>query len=85
MVRNGNNLAAYQDLNINLSQVTDQGYIGIWNAYSNYLSIGSGLFQGVPIAYCPMEIAKFYIYGTDYSNQQIKNHYNVYKSKFNIS
>lgn len=85
IVKNGNNFVAYQDLNINLSQVTDQGYSGIWNVYTNYLSIGSGLFQGAPIAYCPMQIAKFYIYGIDYSNQQIKNHYNVYKSKFNIS
>ena len=85
IVKNGNNFVVYQNLNMNLSQVTDEGYIGLWNIYANNLSIGSGLFQGAPIAYCPIEIAKFYIYGIDYSNQQIKNNYNVYKSKFNIS
>jgi hypothetical protein len=84
IVKNGNDFVAYQDLNINTSQLTDQGYTGVWNIYSNYLSIGSGLFQGDPIAYCPMEIAKFYIYDTNYSNSDITKHYNVYKSKFNI-
>jgi hypothetical protein len=84
IVKNGNNFVAYQDLNINTSQVTDQGYTGIWNIYANNLSIGSGLFQGDPIAYCPMEIAKFYIYDINYSNSDITKHYNVYKSKFNI-
>jgi hypothetical protein len=84
IVKNGSNFTVYQDLNINTSQESNEGYIGLWNIYNNSLSIGSGLFAGDPVAYCPMEIAKLYIYGSLYSNQQIKNHYNVYKSKFNI-
>lgn len=85
IVKNGNDFIAYQNLDINLTQESNEGYIGLWNIYNRHLSLGTGLFAGDPIAYCPVEISKFYIYGIDYSNQQIKNHYNIYKSKFNIA
>jgi hypothetical protein len=85
ILKNGSNFIAYQDLNINTLQESNQGYVGLWNTYNNSLSLGAGLFAGDPVDYCPVEISKFYIYGVNYSNQQIKNHYNVYKSKFNIA
>jgi hypothetical protein len=84
IVKNGSDFLVYQDLAINRFQESDEGYIGLWNTYNNSLSLGAGLFAGDPVAYSPVEIAKFYIYGVNYSIEQIKNHYNVYKSKFNI-
>lgn len=84
ILKNGNDFIAYQDSNMNTLQESDEGYIGLWNTYNHSLSLGAGLFAGDPVAYCPVEISKFYIYGVNYSNQQIKNHYNIYKSKFNI-
>jgi len=85
IIRNGNNFILYQNLNQDIFQETNEGYIGIWNIYDQSLSLGCGLFQGSPRSYCPIEIAKFYIYDIDYSNSDITKFYNVYKSKFNIS
>jgi len=85
IIRNGNTFLYYRDLELAVSEEVVEGYVGLWNIYNQYISFGAGLFQGAPVNYCPVEIAKFYIYDIIYTNSDITKLYNVYKSKFNIS